>query len=358
MSRTATIVLALAVGLAAGIPLGGRLMPSGESAAATPATAFSAVPDAIGAQDVSGPYEVVEGWPKDLSTLPGHEGWTYGGARGIFAESPNRVYLLGGGELPNIPRPQTRLLPEIGPNVLFPLAGLPWRNANTAAPPGGGGSGQDPAKGMEIWRGASPPYRELGVDSRWEHCLVVVDAQGNIIEQWTQWDKHVQAPARRLHQPLRFTEARVGGRRPHACDLQVHQRRQAARPDDRHAQRAWRRCAPTSTGRRSWRGCPTGASTWPTAITAPASRSSTRRASSCWISACAAKPGKETRPGYMNNVHGVAVDLETQARVRQRSRQPPHPDLRRERQIPLRVEDRRQSVEPPLRPDRRRSGRW
>ena len=142
MSRTATVVLALAAGLAAGIPLGGRLMaPSAAPSAAVPAvaapaTAFSAVPDAIGAQDVSGPYEVVEGWPQDLSTLPGHEQWTYGGARGIFAESPNRVFLLGGGELPKAARPQTRLLPEIGPNVQFPLAGLPWRNANTASPPG------------------------------------------------------------------------------------------------------------------------------------------------------------------------------------------------------------------------------
>src|SRR5262245_64719757 len=133
MSRTATIVLALAVGLAAGIPLGGRLMPAPAGAATGTA---SAVVNAIGAEDVSGPYEVVPGWPKDLSTLPGHEKWTFGGARGIFAESPNRVYLLNGGELPNIPRPNTRLLPDVGQNVQFPLAGLPWRNANTAAPPG------------------------------------------------------------------------------------------------------------------------------------------------------------------------------------------------------------------------------
>src|SRR5215211_1232422 len=139
MSRTVTIVLVLAVGLAAGIPLGGRLMPSvGEGEGAATSAAFSAVPDAIGAEDISGPYEVVQGWPKDLSTLPGHEKWTFGGARGIFAESPDRVYLLGGGELPNIPRPQTIQLPQIGPNVLFPLAGLPWRNANTATPPGAG----------------------------------------------------------------------------------------------------------------------------------------------------------------------------------------------------------------------------
>jgi len=104
------------------------------------------------------------------------------------------VYLLGGGELPNIPRPQTRQLREIGPNVLFPVGGLPWRNANTATPPGAGGTGQDPSKGMELWRGSAPPYRELGVDARWEHCLIVVDRQGNIIEEWTQWDKMFKRP--------------------------------------------------------------------------------------------------------------------------------------------------------------------
>src|SRR5688500_9867691 len=104
MSKTVSIVLALAVGLAAGIPLGSRMVTSpAEAEITTTSTSFAAVPDAIGAQDISGPYDVVPGWPKDLSTLPGHDKWTYGGARGIFAESPNRVYLLGGGELPNIP---------------------------------------------------------------------------------------------------------------------------------------------------------------------------------------------------------------------------------------------------------------
>src|SRR5207249_10901084 len=66
--------------------------------------------------------------------LPGHEKWTYGGARGIFAESPNRVFMLGGGELPKMGRPKNRLLTDVGPNVQFPIAGLPWRNANTASP--------------------------------------------------------------------------------------------------------------------------------------------------------------------------------------------------------------------------------
>ena len=103
MSKTITIVSALAVGAVLGVAAGGRLMNApaeAQTAATTAPVSFSAVPGAIGAEDVSGPYEVQEGWPQDLATLPGHEKWTYGGARGIFAESPNRVLLLGGGELP------------------------------------------------------------------------------------------------------------------------------------------------------------------------------------------------------------------------------------------------------------------
>ena len=118
-----------------GVALGLHVLHPAAAREETASASFSAVTAAIGAEDISGPYDVVEGWPKDLSTLPGHEKWTYGGARGIFAESPNRVYLLGGGELPNLPRPQARQFPEIGPNVIFPIAGLPWRNANTATPP-------------------------------------------------------------------------------------------------------------------------------------------------------------------------------------------------------------------------------
>jgi hypothetical protein len=156
MSRIVTIALSLAVGAALGIAAGSRLMnPRAQAQATTPGASYGAVPGAVGAEDISGPYEVVQGWPQDLATLPGHDKWTYGGARGIFAESPNRVFLLGGGELPKLARPQARFLTDFGPNVQFPVAGLPWRNANSATPPGAGASGQDPAKGMELWRGAA-----------------------------------------------------------------------------------------------------------------------------------------------------------------------------------------------------------
>ena len=35
---------------------------------------------------------------------------------------------------------------------------------------------------------------QLGVDAKWENCLVVVDGDGNIIETWKQWDKLFRRP--------------------------------------------------------------------------------------------------------------------------------------------------------------------
>ena len=49
----------------------------------------------------------------------------------------------------------------------------------------------------------------------------------------------------------------------------------------------------------------------------------------------------DTRPGYFNNVHGIAIDPRDQAHLRQRPRQPPHSGIRRKRQVSLRVEHRR-----------------
>src|SRR5215470_14104909 len=76
---------------------------------------FAAIPGEKGGQDVFGAYEVVKGWPKDIITIPGNEKWTWGAAESVFAESPNRVFMLFRGELPNIRRPQTKMLPEFGP---------------------------------------------------------------------------------------------------------------------------------------------------------------------------------------------------------------------------------------------------
>ena len=134
-------------------------------------------------------YDVAQ-WPKPLSTLPGHETWTWGAGQYVFAESPNRVFVLQRGELPVIKRPQGPpiRLPQIGPSIEFPMVRLPLRDATTASPPGAlfGPDGKTPGDDLD----AGKP----GVDYRWEHIVTVWDAQGNLIEDWTQWDKMFRRP--------------------------------------------------------------------------------------------------------------------------------------------------------------------
>jgi sugar lactone lactonase YvrE len=130
----------------------------------------------------------VKEWPKDISTLPGNDKWTYGAGQGVFAESPNRIFMLYRGELPKIPRPRTKMLTDMGPSIQFPIGRLPWRDATTASLPGGGAGGSIPGAPTDGWAGT------VGVDAKWENCIVIADANGNIIERWTQWDKILQRP--------------------------------------------------------------------------------------------------------------------------------------------------------------------
>ncbi len=148
----------------------------------------ASVPGAIGSLDPTGPYEAVAGWPKDLSTLPGNEKWTFGAGQGVFAESPDRVFYIQRGQLPVLPqqgRGRGTPLPQIGPNLAFPVAGL-WRNATTASPPGAlevnGKVGDDSDAGKN------------GVDFLWENCIVIFNRNGDIVETWKQWDKMLRRP--------------------------------------------------------------------------------------------------------------------------------------------------------------------
>src|SRR5262249_11506986 len=147
---------------------------------------FAAVSSEKGGQDIFGGYDIVPNWAKAISSLPGNEKWTWGAGPSVFAESPNRVFILQRGQLPNIQRPMTIKLPQLGPNIEFPNFRLPWRDATSASPPGAlerdGKVGDDSDVGKN------------GVDFNWSHCIVVVDANGNHIEDWTQWDKMLRRP--------------------------------------------------------------------------------------------------------------------------------------------------------------------
>jgi streptogramin lyase len=144
-----------------------------------------------GGQDVFGHYEVVADWPKPLAQLPGHEAWTYGAAQSVFAESADRIYVLQRGELPLLERPATERLRDVGASLTFPVFRLPFRDATVASPPAGGAAGQMPADGLKAWQDEGGV---LGVDARWEHCILVLDRDGNIVESWTQWDAMLARP--------------------------------------------------------------------------------------------------------------------------------------------------------------------
>src|SRR5437016_9213393 len=153
MRKVAMTLLTFALGAAFAVFfLNGKDAVEGQAQPAAATGGFSAVANAVGAQDVTGPYEVVKGWPKDISTLPGNNKWTYGAGESVFAESPNRIYGLYRGELPNMPPPKAVLLPQLGPSISFPVAGL-WRDATTASLPGTGGTDQDVRKWLTSWEG-------------------------------------------------------------------------------------------------------------------------------------------------------------------------------------------------------------
>jgi len=186
MRKALLTFVAVAVGCGIGFLFGTHVTAvQGKS---VPGTGFAAIPGAVGGQDPFGAYDVVKDWPQNIDTLPGNQKWTWGAGQGVYAENPNRIYLLFRGELPNIKRPETRLLPDFGPSLQFPIGRLPWRDATVSALPGAGGTGQDPDDGPKLWKGT------VGVDAEWAHCLTIVDGQGKILETWTQWDKIFKRP--------------------------------------------------------------------------------------------------------------------------------------------------------------------
>jgi hypothetical protein len=167
---------------AAGLPVVSKLMGSPavtEAKAKATDLSFAAVPGQKGGQDITGAYEVDPNWPKPLSGLPGNEQWTWGSGEAVFAENPDRVFILQRGSLPNIKKPKTIDLPQLGPSITFPIGRLPWRDATAASPPG---ELDGPNRGTE------------NVDWKWQNCIVTVNAQGDITETFPQWDSMLRRP--------------------------------------------------------------------------------------------------------------------------------------------------------------------
>jgi hypothetical protein len=159
-----------------------------------PGEGFAAIPGQKGGHDVFGPYDPVQNWPKPLAEgRADHQGWTWSQATDIFPESPDRVIVAQKGELPVLPTgrgrgPQTTWLPQLGPSMRFPVGiGVPLREAASATPSCGDLPRPTPPNPNCAALDASDG--RPGVDWRWEHLIVVFDRNGNMIEDWRQWDK-------------------------------------------------------------------------------------------------------------------------------------------------------------------------
>jgi hypothetical protein len=298
MRKGASFVVTAAIALAVIFGVGyGLTAVQGQQA-----QPYSAFTGEKGGQDVFGAYMVQANWPKPLTALPGHGDWTWGAGQGVFAESPDRVFVLQRGELPQIHKRPASV--KIAPSIEFPIGRLPVRDATSASPPGAlfGPDGKTPGNDLD----AGQP----GVDWRWEHIVTVFNAQGDLIEDWTQWDKMF--------------------RRPHAVYISPYDPQKSIYivDDYRHAvfkfsndgkkllQTIGEPNVPGTDNSHFYR--PTFMAWLPSGEFFVADGYQNTRVMKfdkdgkflmTWGQR--GEQGKETRPGYFNNVHGVAVDPQT-----------------------------------------------
>ena len=313
MRTVAVILVTFAVGAGFGIWTEGR-RGTASAQAASAGNGFAAVPGAIGSEDLTGPYEVVERLAEGHQHAAGQREVDLRRGPGRVRREPEpRVHALPRRAAEDGARRRNTLLPQLGPSISFPVAGL-WRDATTASLPGVGGTDQDTRKWLTAWEGKDdtigikgPPYRTLGVDAKWEHCIVVADANGNIVETWDQWDKLL--------------------RRPHSVYISPYDPEKHVWVVDDNMQVIYRfthdgKQLVQTIGTPEVEGADATHFNRPTFIdwlpdgtffvsdgytgTRVAKFDKNGKFLMDW--GIKGNPPNETRPGYMNNVHGVAVD--------------------------------------------------
>ena len=169
----------------------------------------------------TGHYKVVEGWPKPLpDTRHSHDGWTWGSFGGVYAENPDRIWVAMRGELP------------------LPKGAAPWTPYAALNPSRGNATGN--GDGISA---TCQPEAKRGWERRFEHSIIILDRQGNLVDEWPHLDEMFSQAALRPRaasdqdQPVRQGEARLDHRRPAAHDLPLHLRREAG-AQQRAARRA------------------------------------------------------------------------------------------------------------------------
>ena len=279
----------------------------------------------------TGHYRVVENWPKPLpDTRHSHDGWTWGSFGGVYAESPDRIWVAMRGELP---------LPE---------GAAPWTPYAALNPSRGNSTGN--GDGITA---TCEPEPKRGWERRWEHSIIIVDGEGNLVDEWPHLDpmfsqlpcgrgphqikispydpeKHVWIIDDQLHMIYRFTydgqlemqQGRARRARPRPEHVRPADRHRVAarrhvlhhRRLRRHARREVRRerqlhqgLGPGAGGSResrartsstpctASRSAPTSACSSSTAAIS-ACRCSTRTAISSTCGRCARRTGPRARP--------------------------------------------------------------
>lgn len=125
--------------------LAGTAYACGGETQAAPAGRLSMDPAAKGGDDRNGPYDVVPGWWK---AAPEHDSvWTWGSAAGVWADTPDRVFVVMWGD----------------------------ERRERVPAPGSQGQRQNP-------------------NEQQRNFFLVVDRNGNITENWSQWDSLFNRP--------------------------------------------------------------------------------------------------------------------------------------------------------------------
>jgi NHL repeat len=117
-------------------------------------------PKEKGGGDVTGPYELVAGWPQNWCG----SGYQIGSTAGVWAESPDRVMIFARGCPPALKEPGD-VVPE--------------RNAS----------------------GFDMSQKDTARHPRWDHILNVVDRNGKLIESWDQHNSLFVRPHRIIVNP-------------------------------------------------------------------------------------------------------------------------------------------------------------
>jgi hypothetical protein len=141
--RTPTACVAAVLAAATTVSLLGQAQAPAAPRPAAPPPPQGVISGPVGPS----PYTIIRGWHKPFS----EPGFAFGGNSGVFAESPNRILIAQRGEVK---------LPDPIPPGFAGFAGSIGINVLSAT------------------------------DRRvWKNCLYTLDANGNVRERWTQWDR-------------------------------------------------------------------------------------------------------------------------------------------------------------------------